>query len=200
VKRRAEIARDGLLLLLLAAGAYYVGHGAWIEAKALLAQQLLEGSWERALAGETRAAPWPWADTWPVARLSFPRQRGSLLVLSGDSGRTMAFGPGHAPGSALPGTAGTAIISGHRDTHFAVLRELAVGDALRVERSDGVTVRYRVSEVAVVDARTDSLRAPPDRAALVLVTCWPFDALSPGGPLRYVVTADREKPRPAGPA
>ncbi len=49
--------------------------------------------------------------------------------------------------------------------------------------------RFRVRELAVVDSRSAVIRSEPRAAALVLMTCYPFDALVPGGPLRYVVTA-----------
>jgi sortase A len=175
--------------LLLAVGASQVASGSWIHAKALLAQALLEYAWRCTLDGAEQARPWPWADTWPVARLSIPRLDAAMIVLAGDTGRTLAFGPGHTHGSALPGTFGTAIVNGHRDTHFAVLRELESGDELLVERRDGRLVRYVVDELAVADSRTAQVRAPDDASALVLITCWPFDALRPGGPMRYVVTA-----------
>jgi sortase A len=50
-------------------------------------------------------------------------------------------------------------------------------------------VRYRIDDLSVADSRTARLRAAGSGRALVLVTCWPFGALTPGGPLRYVVTA-----------
>jgi sortase A len=43
----------------------------------------------------------------------------------------------------------------------------------------------------VVDSRKGSLLLDTDGAMLTLVTCYPFDAVDPGGPLRYVVTARR---------
>lgn len=176
-------------LLLIAVGAAHVAGGAWIHAKAVLAQALLEFAWEATLRGERHVRPWPWADTWPVARLSIPRLDASMVVLAGDTGRTLAFGPGHTLGSADPGMSGTAIVSGHRDTHFSVLRELLPGDVIEVERRDGGVMRYVVDSLDVVDSRETSIRAVHEPSALVLVTCWPFDALTPGGPLRYIVTA-----------
>jgi len=187
----AAIAPAGLIAL----GASQVASGAWIHAKAVLAQVLLENAWQQTLAGGKRVRPWPWADTWPVARLRIPRLDASLVVLSGASGRTLAFGPGHTQGSSLPGEGGTSVVSGHRDTHFEVLRELRRGDELLVERGDGVSVRYRVEALEVVDSRGAGVRAAGDERALVLVTCWPFDALNPGGPWRYVVTARAAFPR-----
>jgi sortase A len=52
-------------------------------------------------------------------------------------------------------------------------------------------VRFHVREATVVDARTAVIGSAGDgTAALVLVTCYPFDAVNPGGPLRYVVAAE----------
>ncbi len=42
----------------------------------------------------------------------------------------------------------------------------------------------------VIDARHARLAPDPGRPVLSLVTCYPFDAVAPGGPLRYVVTAE----------
>ena len=179
----------GVPLLVAALGLSLLVSGGWIHAKAALAQLLLERAWQRTRGGETNVRPWPWADTWPVARLEIPRLDASMIVLSGASGRTLAFGPGLTQGTAQPGEPGTAIISGHRDTHFAAMRELQQGDTLRVERMDGLRVRYEIVALEVVDSRSARLRAASAGRALVLVTCWPFDALMPGGPLRYVATA-----------
>jgi sortase A len=174
---------------LIAVGASQVAGGVWIHAKALLAQALLERAWQRTLGEGERVRPWPWADTFPVARLTIPRVGTSLIVLSGASGRTLAFGPGHTAGSAAPGDVGTAIVSGHRDTHFAVLQELRRGDEVRIERPDGAVIRYWIDDLRVADSRTARIRAPTTGRALVLTTCWPFHALTPGGPLRYIATA-----------
>jgi sortase A len=181
--------RTFLALGLAVAAGVSVGDAAWIWGKARLAQVLLAVAWQQARAGEGAARPWPWADTWPVARLDAPGGE-SLLVLAGASGRTLAFGPGHVTGTALPGTAGNAVLVGHRDTHFALLRRLAPGERLVVERPDGVRLAYRVVETTIVDERDLTPLAAAVRPTLTLVTCWPFDALVPGGPLRYVVRAE----------
>jgi sortase A len=180
------------------AGAALVAQGLWIPAKAVLAQVLLERAWNRALAGEAHPRPWPWADTWPVARLILPpgklgdRSR-NLIVLAGASGRTLAFGPGHLDGSALPGDDGNVVLVGHRDTHFRALASLTFGDEVVLETlgPDGTPRRrrYRVAGAEVVDKSRTDLLAETARPTLTLVTCWPFDAVVPGGPLRYVVTA-----------
>lgn len=176
---------------LLALGFWQLGQGTYIPAKAWLAQELMQRAWLRVTAGEDRAAPWPWADTWPVARLTSNTRGVDLIVLAGDSGRTLAFGPGHLGASAMPGDTGNAILAGHRDTHFAFLREVAPGERLGVETIAGASYVYEVVDTAIVDSRTGSLVLDTDLAMLTLVTCYPFDALEPGGPLRYVVTARR---------
>ncbi len=177
------------LVLLLAVAAWHGGRAAWIEAKAHLAQQLVRRAWHETLAGASDTRPWPWADTQPVARLMVPGRGVELFVLAGASGRTLAFGPGHVSGTPLPGEPGNSVVSGHRDTHFAFLRRLRDGDEVVVERRDGRRQRYAVNGTRIVDHRETWVASDAGDTRLTLVTCYPFDALRPGGPLRYVVTA-----------
>jgi sortase A len=178
------------IALLALAGAASFGGGAYMHAKAQLAQWLLHAAWTESRETGAAVRPWPWADTHPVARLVAPAQDADVLVLAGASGRTLAFGPGHLDGSALPGDAGNAVVTAHRDTHFRFLRTINPGDELVVERAGGGTRNFRIRGAYVADYR--ELRLPRDTAVptLTLVTCYPFDALDPGGPLRYVVVAE----------
>jgi len=178
----------GLALLLLALGLWQLGGAAWIHGKAWLAQRLLDSAWAATLAGGSQVRPWPWADTWPVARLSVPDLEVDLYVLAGASGRTLAFGP-----AVVPGTEGLGhrILSGHRDTHFAFLRDLRDGSRFRLQSPDGTWRNYAVRGSQVIDLRQGVRARPAQGPELVtLVTCWPFDAVAPGGPLRYAVTAE----------
>ncbi len=149
------------MALLAALGAWELGHGAWIHAKAQLAQYLLQRAWARTLRGEPASKPWPWADTWPVARLRVPAHGVDLIVLTGVSGRTLAFGPGHAPQSAAPGEPGTAIVTAHRDTHFRFLERLQRGDEILVDVPGRPSGRFRVDELSVVDSRSAVIRTEP---------------------------------------
>lgn len=182
--------RAAAAALLVVLGAWQLGDGLWIEAKAWLAKGLIAQAWSRTLQGEPRAKPWPWADTWPVARLSVPRLRIERYVLAGAHGAALAFGPGHATGTALPGEEGNSLIGGHRDTHLAFLGELEPGDEIVVERRDGTRVYYRVSGAQVVDRRDTWIAHQDGSARLTLVTCWPLDAWRAGGDERYAVTAE----------
>jgi sortase A len=174
---------------LLLAGLALLGEGLWIPAKAELAQLLMERAWERIQRGEVDAAPWPWADTWPLARLRIAEQGDDLFVLSGASGRNLAWGPAHVAGTAAPGSTGNSVLAGHRDTHFAFLEDLGAGDVLWLETPNGAIRRYRVEGAAVVHESDVSALEPTVEPILTLVTCFPFDATLPGGPLRYVVQA-----------
>lgn len=124
-----------------------------------------------------------------MARLSVPRLGIERYVLAGDDGAGMAFGPGHVRSTTAPGAAGNSVIGGHRDTHLAFLRELKTGDTLIVERPDGARISYRVHWAEVLDRREVWVAKQEGPARLTLVTCYPFDALRAGGPLRYVVVA-----------
>jgi len=181
-----------LMVCLLAVGLWQVGEGSWIYAKARLAQLLLQRAWTRTLAGEAQVRPWPWADTWPVARLTVPAKTIDLIVLNGAYGRTLAFGPGYAESSAWPGSTGTTIVTGHRDTHFRFLRRLQEGDEIFLQSSTGHVSRYRVKDRRISSERGGQISLHQRDPSLVLMTCYPFDSLISGGPLRYVVTAHFE--------
>jgi sortase A len=174
---------------LLALGLALLAAGFWMPAKAELAQQLLNRSWHRTAGGDAAAKPWPWADTHPVVRLTLPGSDEPLTVLAGASGRNLAFAPALLDGSAAPGAHGVTVIAGHRDTHFRSLATLALGDELTLERPDGSVLKYEVAALDVVDSARAELRLDAAESIVVLVTCWPFDAVDVGGSWRYVVTA-----------
>jgi sortase A len=177
-----------ILLVLPLCGLWFIGQGSYIHAKAVLAQLLLETAWTETLNGQKEVKPWPWADTWPIARLSAPAYGISHIVLAGASGSSLAFGPGHLFGSANPEGAGNIIISGHRDTHFSYLKKLEKGDHLQLQSISKTSV-YQVTDITVIDkTKMDTIPTDLDNK-LVLITCYPFDAIQAGSPLRYMVTA-----------
>lgn len=182
-----------LLPLLVLLAIQQFGSAAVTHAKAWLAPELIERAWQQSRAGGgVEIKPWPWADTWPVARLQVPTHRVDQFVLAGDSGNVLAFSPGHALASAPLGSVGRAVIGGHRDTHFAFLKDLSAGDSLTLELPGGLVRHYRIDELSVVDTSRQRLRSASDVDELLLVTCYPFDAIDTGGPLRFVVAARPE--------
>ena len=110
-------------------------------------------------------------------------------MLAGASGRNMAFGPTHVDNTAALGTRSNSVVSGHRDTHFAFLEHLEPGDELVLSTPDALDRLYRVETIDVVDEWDRWVLEPTEETTLTLVTCYPFDAVVPGGPGRYVVRA-----------
>ncbi|MGA8203055.1 MAG: class GN sortase [Woeseiaceae bacterium] len=189
MRPRIDGLRGWIVACLLCLGFWQLGQGAYVPAKAWLAQELMLRAWERARNGSATPAPWPWADTWPIARLSAKSGDVELIVLAGASGRTLAFGPGHLSASSLPGEPGNTVIAGHRDTYFSFLRDLGAGDSIVLETASGQRHLYKVIGTDVVDSRRGSLMLDTGDPMLSLVTCYPFEAREAGGPLRFVVTA-----------
>ncbi|MFC1777925.1 class GN sortase [Pseudomonadota bacterium] len=179
--------RHGGLAVMSLIAAVFLLDALWIPVKAELAQHLLERSWLRTLAGEPDAKPWPWADTRAVAILEVPRLGLREIVLEGSSGRNLAFGPTLVNATQLDESADR-ILSGHRDTHFSFLKELQTGDLLRLRTVKEIR-DYRVSWQEAVDSRIQQLVIDDSVERLTLLTCYPFDAPTSGGPLRWVVTA-----------
>jgi sortase A len=190
-RRFARNRRAGRIVVssLLCFGFWQFGQGAYIPAKAWFAQELMHRAWNKTEDSEQAQPPWPWADTHPVARLSAKGGDIELIVLEGGSGRTLAFGPGHLSISVLPGERGNSIIAGHRDTHFLFLQHMKRGETIQVELPDGRRHLYQVTEIDVVDSRRGSLVLDTDTPTMSLVTCYPFNALDAGGPMRFVVSA-----------
>lgn len=119
------------------------------------------------------------------ARLYVPRVDGDdpHVVVEGVSVEDLKKGPGHLPGTALPGDIGNTVISGHRTTYgapFSDVDRLAPGDALVLETRDSwFTYRVRGSEVVQPSAVEVTLPVPrqrgvaPNEALLTLTTCEP---------------------------
>jgi sortase A len=124
-----------------------------------------------------------------VARLEVAALDADMIVLSGATGPTLAFGPGHMLTSAHPGTNQNAVLVGHRDTHFKFLEDIAIGETIHLKTPDGESHRYTVSETEILHQSATHVLQRGGIKALTLITCWPFDAIVPGGPLRYVVRA-----------
>jgi sortase A len=170
-------------------GMWQIGNGTYIHAKAILAQVLLETAWAETLKGQKEVKPWPWADTWPISRLNVPSLGISRIVLAGASGSSLAFGPGHLFGTTPPGQSGNSVIAGHRDTHFRFLQDLHPDDIITVQTTHNTKLHYRIIETAIIDETDIQYLTETHDRTLTLITCFPFDAIVPGGPLRYVVVA-----------
>lgn len=182
------VKKKKLVIFLLLLAAVLIGDGCWIQIKAVLAQVLLKRAWQQTMILGKPVKAWPWADTWPVARLRVERLGVDAIVLEGDSGEVLAFGPGHLSASAQPTDEGNCVLAGHRDTHFTFLAAIRKGDIVSVQAQNGKELRYRIISTAV--ERYDHLFLEDSTTPwLTLITCYPFDSPVPGGPLRFIVFA-----------
>lgn len=188
MRRRFCWLSAGMLLVL---GGWLIGQGLWIHVKATAAQWLLQSAWDRTLKTQHPAKPWPWADTWPVGRLLVPQHGIDQIILADASGRSLAFGPGQVTHEAFPDGTHALVLSGHRDTHFSFLQNVIQGETMTLQTIQGNWLGFKVEDTAVLDSRTDHLFNDQSDDSLVLITCYPFEAFLPGGPLRYVVKAGR---------
>lgn len=190
-----------IALVILITGGCLTVRALYLRAKAELAGILIRRAWDQSLQTGTPHKPWPWADTYPVARLQIPRLGYDEIVLDGATPRTLAFGPARLYSGANFGEPGNLVLAGHRTSWFRPLESVEQGDSIQVqwfkarpghpgERS------YRVSTIQIVDPHDVNLLAPTDDDALTLITCYPFDH-SPRSPLRFIVRAEPPK-RTAG--
>ena len=186
-----RIARWSLLVValgILSWGGTLLAQAFYMNGKAVLAQVLLNNAWETTKQTGQVTKAWDWADTWPVAKLTFPRLDENVIVLAGVSGEALAFGPGHVASTAKPGSPGLSVVAAHRDTHFSVLRHARIGDDVLVDTADGKTHTYQIEEARIVDARASGLFQSGEGKTIALVTCFPFDETERGH-LRYVMIA-----------
>ena len=113
----------------------------------------------------------------PVGRIVIPKIGVDQIVVEGVDVADLRKGPGHYPGTPLPGQLGNAAIAGHRTTYgapFGDLDQLAVGDEISVQTVQG-TFKFRVDQepFAVNPNDRDVLLPVADGAVLTLTTCNP---------------------------
>jgi len=170
-------------VLLLGVALWQGGQWALIEAKARLAP-LLQARAFNISTFEKQHPPWPWADHYVYGKLWLDPSQPTIYALGGDIYRAMAFGP------TVQMVGNTAIISAHRDTHFKRLRDIKPGAFIQMQQPGLKPESYVVRDIWT--AHKDRLFVPDGgmTQGLLLVTCYPFDALQAGGPLRYLVWAE----------
>ncbi|MFB3827003.1 MAG: class D sortase [Bryobacteraceae bacterium] len=175
--------------LLVAGGLFLLHAGTRDLLESWWGQHRASRSW-KAGSQPQPAAP-PLGST--VARLSIPRLGASWFVVEGVDQRDLRIGPGHMPGSAMPGCKGNSIIAGHRDLHFRALRKLREGDEI-VAQTTGGTFVYIVTKIAIVKPTAREPLADTAEPVMNLITCYPFYYTGPA-PRRYVVRADLQSGR-----
>ena len=192
----------GLFVVLLLLCLFCFSQSAYIQLKGEVAQILLTHAWQQGLLNGITTAenmaqikPWPWADIYPLASLEIPKLDEQFIVLNNDSGQALAFGPGLSgitQGDTIQGSEGQLrVIAGHRDTHFKGLALLTEGDNIIWQEVSGEKQTFQVQNISIIDTRTETLffSNESNNSGLILITCYPFDAVVAGTPFRYVIQA-----------
>jgi len=177
-----------LLVIGLLGMATFV-YGAYIPIKAELAQLLIHRAWGQSIETGQSIKPWAWADMHPVLRLESKAHNQDLIVLSGDTGNVLAFGPGLSSDTPYIDETSSLLISAHRDTHFTFLQDIALGDEILLTNANNVQQYYKITNIEVIDTSKQDIFLDDNQSTIKLVTCYPFNALLAGGSLRYVVSA-----------
>ena len=175
-----------IFCMMLLVAMVLIGQGSYIHIKAQVAQILMASAWEQGKQTKVPQKPWPWADTTVIGKISYLKR--SYYVLSGESGRNLAFGPSLMSASSALSERGNSVIAAHRDTHFKALQYLQLGDEIKIEHFGG-TRRYKVSEAMVVSSNDVGIMAASNVSMLTLITCYPFNTLHAEPSLRYALRA-----------
>lgn len=146
---------------------------------------------------EPPAANYPMGQ--PIGRLRIPVAQMDWVVFGGADDATLEKGPGHVPGTAMPGQDGAyenCVITAHRDSHFRHLGWLRKGHTIELETPSSGVRRYRVVSREIVTPKTIRVLAPTKKPRLTLITCYPFTYIGPA-PKRLVVVAEPIAAAPA---
>lgn len=176
----------GLALVAWAGNAYARGWLAQERARSEWDQRLAHAAVERGRAQANGSAVAEAIEGAPVARLVIPKIALDDIVLEGVTPAALNGGPGHLPGSSMPGAEGNAVISAHRDRHFRRLGELAIGDTISTQTLTD-SVMWRVVSRRVVNREAPAIRKEAGQV-LTLTTCWPMGYLG-GAPDRLILRA-----------
>ena len=190
-RRRALLIIEWVLLLVALATLGYVGGSV---GGAALYQDYESRQLDEVLRGARGPSQAP---AQPVARrvlgrLEIPTLGVSTIVREGEDARTLQLAVGHIAGTALPGSSGNMGLAGHRDTFFRRLREIDVGDVIRLVAVEG-TFTYVVESTQIVDPGDLWVLDPTPEPALTLVTCYPFTYIGTA-PERFIVRARLARP------
>ncbi len=123
-----------------------------------------------------------------MGTISIPKIGVEMTMYEGIRLTTLDYGPGHWPGTALPGQIGNVVVGGHRTSKHRVFRnvdQLVAGDEIIFTDANGVHV-YIVNRVEIVSPTDVWIINPTETATATLFACHP-----PGSTAqRIVVFAD----------
>ena len=135
----------------------------------------------------------------PLAVLSIPKIKLHVPVFDGTDDLILNRGAGRIQGTAMPGDSGNIGIAAHRDGFFRSLKDVDVGDTLKLATFKG-TITYAIDDIEIVFPDNVTVLQPRGRPSVTLVTCYPFYFIG-DAPQRYIVHASEMRDdRPASTA
>ena len=111
-----------------------------------------------------------------------------LPLYDGTDEYNLTRGAGIIEGTADLGSDGNTGLAAHRDGYFRSLKDVNVGDQIEVQTLNS-TLKYRISEILIVEPSDTSVLDPGERGLITLVTCYPFYFVG-SAPQRYIVQAE----------
>jgi sortase A len=115
-------------------------------------------------------------DNPPLGRIAIPKIGLDAELGQGIRLTTLDRGPGHWPGSALPGEIGNVVVAGHRTSHgaeFRYLDQLVPGDEV-VFTTDTGAYTYQVTGTQIVTPNDLWITNPTDTPTATLFACHPL--------------------------
>ncbi|WP_353573049.1 sortase [Candidatus Albibeggiatoa sp. nov. BB20] len=191
-----KIIGGGLILGL------FIGIGSWqlvknTEISDWVTQNLMHTAWLRTQASGEKIKPWPWAELWPIARLTVPHLNTEHIILEQEKKQVMlSIGLSYLKSSVLPGEVGNTVLGAHPSLYFSFLSALKPNDVLVLESPRTGKWHYRVHDTRVVNKSDTDLLEPGLKRRLILVTCYRCEKeqLEPQqNSLRYVVIAEEDE-------
>jgi len=111
-----------------------------------------------------------------VGSMSIPKIGINAPLLEGIRLTTLDRGPGHWPGTAMPGEVGNVVVAGHRTSHgahFRNLDQLVPGDDV-VFTTDAGVITYKVTRTHIVQPDAIWIVNPTDTPTATLFACHPL--------------------------
>ncbi|MCV6636376.1 sortase [Candidatus Albibeggiatoa sp. nov. NOAA] len=180
----------------------FLGIGSWqlvenTEISDWMTQNLMHTAWLRTQASGEKIKPWPWAELWPIARLTVPHLNTEHIVLEQERKQVVpAMGLSYLKSSVLPGEVGNTVLGAHPSLYFSFLSALKPNDILVLESPRTGKWHYRVHDTKVVNKSDTGLLEPGLKRRLILVSCYRCNEQEKPEPqqnsLRYVVIAEED--------
>ncbi len=122
-----------------------------------------------------------------LGTINIPTIKKTFNIFEGTEAKQLDKGVGHYVKSVMPGLSDNSVLAGHRDTVFAELGKVKIGELIKIRVREG-NFTYKVSAIRIVDKNDRTVIVPTPEATLTLSTCFPFRFIG-NAPQRYIVSA-----------